>query len=67
MNLDFKMSRRRLNTILQLAAPISKKNENYISPTSKNVNTMPTSPKIVSVDLPILTYEDIVMNAEVVF
>ncbi|CAI6359890.1 unnamed protein product [Macrosiphum euphorbiae] len=55
------MSRRRLNTILKLAANTSE----------ENVNAMPTlvtSPqnKDVPVDLPILTYEDI-MNSEIIF
>ncbi|KAL4083888.1 hypothetical protein QTP88_029204 [Uroleucon formosanum] len=65
----FKMSRRRINTILKLAAPNSNKNESCSSTTSKNVNAMPTSPKTkyITVDLPILTYEDIIMNSEVVF
>ena len=63
------MSKWRINTILKLAAPTCSKNENTMPISRKNENAVLTSSNIenTSVNLPILTYEDIIMNADVVF
>lgn len=56
------MPKRRLNTILKLAAPTHSKNENAMPISRKNENAVPKSSNTenTSVNLPILTYEDII-------
>lgn len=63
------MSRRRLDTILKLAASTSQQNEKHSTSISRKYYSPPASPNTrnVPVDLPLLTYEDIIMNADFVF